>query len=184
MANSNGRKVLWFAPLAVALQVAVVLAIVPVSLAMRSAGALVYTPVTSVRVAQDDGATCSLSLQFEISQVPREAFDYAPVAPGDIVFTPMAQEKQHWEIGGKISRTADPRSGIVSIGGAVVDVAGRGADLVFIEYGVETGTVASGSAEELARLVESNMVLAELSVDREGTAALERFFVDGHPWPR
>lgn len=171
--------------LAVTLQVVIIAVIIFFRLVILSGGERVLLkiePVDPRDILRGDYVTFRYT---GISTLDPKIEGGKEVLYGEKVYLLLGQDGQYWK--GVAVRKTRPAKGEIALRGSVTSRYGKGygynsdTDPIRITYGIEEYFIPEGKGRGFN--FADKEVSAEVVVDKQGNALLERVYIDGTPWP-
>lgn len=153
--------------------------------AYSSAPRSVVAPVSQgPEVPPSPGGLTPAYLTFEISEISPSGFvTLADLTAGSTVYTPVCQEKHHWEISGLVAQVPTQKGGSISVRGSIRSLPGSDGRPAMIVYGIEKLNVWPQDLAYYQKAVQVNRTYAQISVDTLGNARLKGLLVLPRPLP-
>jgi uncharacterized membrane-anchored protein len=177
--------------LAIAIQVAIIFAIIIFKLTILTSGTDVFLRIMPVD-PRDPLRGDYLTFRYEISNLDSCLFADPQVSNGDTVYVILRKSGKHWTAQ-EVQKNRPSNNNQIYIKAKVARGLGSGtgllpdqrpeSSLVHLVYGLEEYYIPEGKGSGFNLWSGDREVSARVAVDEDGNAVLKQIYLDGKPWP-
>ncbi|OGF24847.1 hypothetical protein A2331_04875 [Candidatus Falkowbacteria bacterium RIFOXYB2_FULL_34_18] len=178
--------------LAVSIQILVILIIIIFKYSVLTGGSAVFLEIMPVD-PRDPLRGDYVTFQYKISSINRYSFNYEPYN-GDIIYIPLRQQGQYWNVIGGISKNKNDMNNKLFIKARVVSggkLSGAKSFSSFsddnwdtsirVQYGIEEYFIPEGAGRNFN--FWNKKAKAKVMIDDYGNAVFKQLYIDDEPWP-